>query len=637
MAELQRTLSYPVLLIITINSVMGTGIFFLPAVGAAVSGPASILSWLFMSLIAIAISLVFAELVGMYPKSGGVYEYTKQAFGHFLSFLFGWMTLVAANITIAMLAVGAVQYLNPAMPQALKVGASILFVFIFNFMAYRGMKTSAFMLVSFGLITLGTLLALTLPGLRHFSLDHLTPFFPTPPSTIFLTVFLIAETFFGWETATFLAEETRDPERTMPKAMWVATLIIAGLSITFVTISIGAYGWQALGASATPLSDLSARYFGEQAVPIISLLVYLSIIGSVAGWIVSSPRLIMSLAQDRLFVHQLAAVHPKYNTPYRAILFQTIITSALIIVGSASYRTLLELLIPLVLLMYSGVIMSFIVLRLKKPDEHRPFRAPGGVWLGLALLLILAALTTTWAVLSPDALHLLTLIASFIIIGIPLFLMLTAYYNPEALIRITSFFAFLSLWFEDLLLPRRVRRHILERFTDLERKHVLDFGAGVGTLTLQLAMRVGPEGKVTATDLSKKNIDILNKRLRKHGFTHVRTIHDPHQVNRLHPSVTDVDVIISVGTLSYLQDLRKVLHDISKVLPHRGGICFVEYVDFFRILPNPKWADNTKELEQIFREEGFLVHIEKLHGLFWNYLIIHGEKRLKSESHVPYV
>ncbi|RME32023.1 amino acid permease [Candidatus Woesearchaeota archaeon] len=637
MAELQRTLSYPVLLIITINSVMGTGIFFLPAVGAAVSGPASIIAWVIMSIIALAISLVFAELVGMYPKSGGIYEYTKQAFGHFWSFLFGWMTLVAANITIAMLIVGAVQYLNPLMPPTFKIGASILFVLIFNYIAYRGMQTSAFMLVSFGLITLGTLLALTIPGIRTFSLSHLTPFFTSPPSMIFLTVFLIAETFFGWETATFLAEETKDPERTMPRAMWVATLIIAVLSILFVTVSLANYGWQALGASATPLADLSSLYFGPESVPLISLLVYLSIIGSVAGWIVSSPRLIMSLAKDRLFIHQLAAIHPRHKTPHRAIIFQTIVTSILIILGSARYRTLLELLIPLVLILYGGVVVSFLILRFRKPDEQRPFRAPLGTLLGLSIVAALMALLVGWVLLSPEAIHLLRLIVSFVFLGIPVFLMLTAYYDPEAIIRFNSLFAYLSLWLENLFLPKRIRRRILERFEDLEQKHVLDYGAGVGTLTLQLAQRVGPNGRVTATDISAKNIRILNKRLKKRGITHVFTIHDPHQVNRVHPQVSEVDVVFSVGMLSYVQDLKKVLRELARILPHKGRICFVEYVDFFRVLPNPKWIDDPKQLENIFREEGFLVQVEKVRGLFWNYLLIHGEKRLGTESRVPYI
>jgi len=90
-----------ILLLIVINSIMGTGIYFLPAIGAKYAGPMSIISWVIMSLIAVYISMCFAELVSMFPKAGGVYEYSKQAYGRFTSFLVGWITFIAANVTIA--------------------------------------------------------------------------------------------------------------------------------------------------------------------------------------------------------------------------------------------------------------------------------------------------------------------------------------------------------------------------------------------------------------------------------------------------------------------------------------------------------------------------------------------------------
>lgn len=636
MAELQRTLSYPVLLIITINSIMGTGIFFLPAVGARISGTASIFAWLIMSLIALGISLIFAELVGMHPKSGGIYEYTKQAFGTFWSFIFGWITLIAANITIAMLIVGAVRYVNPGLPNTINLAVSIVFVLIFNFMAYRGMRTSAVMLSAFGFITLITLLTLTVPGLLRFEWQALLPF-TAGNAAILFTVFLIAETFFGWETATFLAEETKDPERVMPRALWFGTLIIAIISLLFVLVSLAATDVARFAQTEAPLSYLSGIYFGEAAMPVISLLVYLSIIGSVAGWIVSSPRLIMSLAKDRLFIHQLAAVHPTYNTPHAAILFQTTVTSLLIIIGSGSYDRLLELLIPLVLFMYGGVIVSFIILRWRQAHVARPFRVHGGIAIAVALIAVILSLFVGWIHESPDAYGILRLCGSFILMGVPLFLLLTVYYDPQAIIRFNSVFARVSLWFENFLLPQRVRDEILSLFRDLDRKHILDYGAGVGTMTLLLAERVGVHGKVTATDISERNIMILKRRLERRGIAHVRTIHDPHQINRVDPRVREVDAVFSVGMLSYIQDLQKVLREFSRIMPHRGKICFVEYTDFFRVLPNPKWIDDRRQLQEEFRRQGFLVKTTRIRGLFWNYLFIYGEKRVGREADVPFI
>jgi len=378
LAQLKKVLSYPAILLITINSIMGTGIFFLPAVGAGAAGPASLLSWIILSIISIYIAMCFGELASMFPKSGGIYEYCKQAYGRFFSFIIGWMTVVAGNVTIAMLVVGAVQYLLPLGAIWMKIAISLLFIFAFNYIAFKGMKTSAVMLVVFAFITLAAILGLTIPGLFKFNVGNFKPFFIFPASSLVLAIFLIAETFFGWETATFLAEETKDGQRVMPKALIWGTVIIAIICILFVVTSLGVMPWNIFGSSATPLTDLGILHYGGLGGDIFTILVYLAIIGSVAGWVVSAPRLLLAMAKDKLFLDHFAKIHKKNLTPHRAILFQTILTTILVIVGAGSYTTMLHLLVPIVLVAYSFVLVSVVVLRYKKPDQKRFYTAPFG-------------------------------------------------------------------------------------------------------------------------------------------------------------------------------------------------------------------------------------------------------------------
>ena len=132
--ENKGKLGFFTIFLITINSIVGTGIFFLPAIGAREAGLFAIISWIIMGAIAIYYSMIFAELIGLFPKEGGVYEYAKMAFGPFWSFVLGWMTLIAANVTIAMLIVGAVKYIGPFLPDAMLIAVSIAFVFLFNYM-----------------------------------------------------------------------------------------------------------------------------------------------------------------------------------------------------------------------------------------------------------------------------------------------------------------------------------------------------------------------------------------------------------------------------------------------------------------------------------------------------------------------
>lgn len=626
MVELEKTLSFRTILLITINSIMGTGIFFLPAIGAAYAGNASIISWLIISVLSMGVSLIFAELVGMYPKAGGVYEYTKQAFGPFISFLVGWMTMIAGNVTIAMLVVGAVQYLGPMLPELLKIGISIIFILAFNFMAYRGMQTSAVMLVSFGIVTLITILGLTIPGTWNGSIDNLIPFVTHPAPVIFLAIFFIAETFFGWETATFLAEETKNPRKVMPRALWLGTLIIAIIVLAFVITSLMTIPYAEFGESLTPLADLALVHYGDAAGPIFSLLVYLSIIGSVAGWIVSAPRLLMSLAQDKLFIPQLADIHPVHKSPHKSIMFQTVLTSILVVIGAGSYETLLHLLLPVVLILYSMVILSFIVMRYTKKEEERPFKVIAGVPLAITLMIFMAVLIGGWIYLDATAIKTLELVGGFLLLGVPFFFLLTFYYNPDAIRTFTESFARLNLWLERIVLPKRIRKEILLTLPQLTGKKILDYGAGVGTMTHVLVKHTGEEGHVIATDMSRKNLHILERRLKKKQHLNFTAIHDPRQINRVHPDVPFVDIVVSVGMISYIQDLKNVLVELNRLLPDGGTVCFVEFIDYFWFLPNAGWLKDEQQLLEIFQQAGFRVELVKVKGLFWKYLMVYGQK-----------
>lgn len=677
MAQLEKTLSSKVLLLITLNSIIGSGMFFLPAIGARVAGPASIISWIIISLISIYSAACFGELVGMYPKSGGVYEYTKQAFGTFPSFLMGWIAWLIGNITTAMLIVGAITYLLPIATGTtllFKIGASIFWVLVLNYMTYRGLKTSAVMLVSFAVVTLTILLFLIIPAwidvpslmaghlATSLSLTNIIPFFThhgLVPNilALALTIFLISETFFGVESVCFLAGETKEPEKVLPRVLVKAMLIISVLAVLLVMTSLlvipaGVFG----GVDPLPVAaqehfgtTLQAPYaylawilFGNIGRLIFTLGAYLVIIGAAAGWVVTGPRLILSLAEDRMFPHQLAVIHDRYRTPHKAILFQTVASILFVLVallsGSSGYERLLEMLVPLVLFMMAVIVLIVPILRKRQPKTLRPYNVLFPKVGPILLSFFYLALIAMWMIESGGhAWEILRLSLSFVAMGIPIYLLLMIYYNPEAIIRFTEIFAYFSLWLENILLPKRIRREIIMIFKELEEKRVLDYGAGVGTLTMHLAEKVGPRGKVYATDISAKNLRILDRRLKKRGFTHVATIHDPHQVNRLHPEIKEVDIIFSVGMLSYIQDLQKVLKDIHRILPESGKVCFVEYVDYFRVLPNPKWLDDPITLKELFQEAGFSVQVVKNRGLFWNYLFIYGEKSSHAKEKLPYI
>ncbi|MBN1157501.1 amino acid permease [Candidatus Woesearchaeota archaeon] len=641
MAELKRVLNYPTLLLIAINSIMGTGIYFLVGAGAKHAGPASLISWVIMSIIALYVASCFGELSGMFPKAGGVYEYAKQTYGRFPSFLVGWLAFMSGNITIAMLIVGGIQYLLPFNAPFMKIGICIMFLLLFNFMAFRGMKTSAIMLISFAVITIGTLFFVVLWGLPKVIISNFVPFFPLGKSTIFITIFFIMETFFGWESAVNLAEETTNPEKVIPKALVIGTAIIAVLSILLAVVSIGTQGYAVAAASSAPISTLGEFYFGQTGGDVFTLLIYVAIVGAVAGWVVSAPRLILALANDKLFLSQFAKIHPKYNTPYKAIIFQATVSILLVIIGSGSYSALLALLIPMALIMYALVLLSVVIQRFKNPTLPRPFKAPFGKIGPLFVVGIFAGLLAIWLRIEHGAINVLNLGLSLVTLGIPLYFLIGIYYDPKMIASANDITSRLMLLTESINFPKKVRKKILDVIGDIRGKTIVEYGCNVGTLTKILANEAGPEGKVYALDISKNDLRITRKRIdrlvwesTKLKHARVLILHDVNQIHRVPREIGYADVVVSVGMLSYLQDVERILTGFNKILPNDGRICFVEYSDFFKIIPNVEWLDDNRGIERIFREHGFSVQVHREKGLFWNYIYVYG---MKSEKDVAFV
>ena len=120
----------------------------------------------------------------------------------------------------------------------------------------------------------------------------------------------------------------------------------------------------------------------------------------------------------------------------------------------------------------------------------------------------------------------------------------------------------------------------------------------------------------------------------KKGHTHVVIIHDEHQINRVHPDVPHVDAIVSIGMMGYLQDVKKVLREMWEIVPYGGKIVFVDYADFFKVIPNVAWLNKDQVIEKVFRDVGFSVFVKRRKGMFWNYVYVYGVKFI---GDIPYV
>ncbi len=635
MAELKRVLGFWTILSLSVSSIMGTGLFFGIGIGSGYSGNASLLAWVIISIITLYISMYFAELASMYPKAGGVYEFSRHAYNRFLSFLMGWTAWIVGNLTTALLIVAAIDYLIPDTSKIwLKIGISILFILLLNMIAYFGVELGASLLVIFAAVSIGVLVAFIFPGFFYIQTSNYSPFFAFGFSSIFITMFFIVEVFFGWESATYLAEETKEPEKIIPRAIILGTLIVGILGILSAFVSLGVINWKILAQSSAPLSVVSETVLGSLGMNLINLGIFITLIGSAASSIITMPRLILALARDKLFIAQFSGIHEKFKTPYKAIIFQTIVSLLIFAMVFGRYSSLLKLLLPLGLVMYFFIILSVLILRYKEPSIKRRFKVPFVKIGSILLMAFIIGVIISWAFYDTSAVNTLKLGFSFILMGVPVYLLLKVYYDPDATIKVNDSLAYLTFWSENIILPQRIREEILSLLGDIKGKNILEFGCSVGTLTVALAEGVKPNGRVYATDLSKNDLIITKKRLIRKGHSNVFIIHDEHQINRVHPIIPHVDSIVSIGMMGYIQDMKKVLREMRDLLPYGGKVVFMEYADFFKFIPNVAWLSNNKVIEKVFRDAGFSVFVTRKKGLLWNYIYVYG---IKFHEDIPYV
>ena len=160
---------------------------------------------------------------------------------------------------------------------------------------------------------------------------------------------------------------------------------------------------------------------------------------------------------------------------------------------------------------------------------------------------------------------------------------------------------------------------------DLSGKKVLEFGCSVGTITRKLAQKVLPGGKVFAFDIIERNITVAASHMKK--YKHVSFYHHGN-LNHFNTTVKlpKIDALISTGTLSYLQKPQAVLKHLGKKVKKGGRVVFLDYDQFFFLIPNVPWISDEIKVTRIFKQAGFSIKVTKRRGLLWRYIFIHGEK-----------
>jgi basic amino acid/polyamine antiporter, APA family len=412
---LKRQLGLLSAVALVISGVIGLGIFVYPAAMAkSVGSPLWLLVvWLVMGLAALCGALCYGELATRFPEAGGGYVYLREAYGAHIAFLYGWMLLLVLDPGLtATLAVGLASYSSyivPLSPLAMKM-LGIGTILVLAGVNILGLRLGARVMLLLTLFKVGLLLFIVCYGFGSGlgSLSNFTPFVAQRPGSAPLFAALAGASvagffsFAGWWDLTKLAGEVRSPAKNLPRA-----LILGLLIITIVYILTNAAFLYLVPLENFPADETSARtfaaqigiaLFGRTGGQIFSSIVVISALGSLAAYIMAAPRVYYAMARDGLFIKQIAAVHPRFGTPARAIALQALLASVLVAVGT--FDAIIAYFFFVTVVFIALTVAAIFFLRRRREDA-KTYRTPGYPLTPLFFLLIVAALLFMLAMNNP--------------------------------------------------------------------------------------------------------------------------------------------------------------------------------------------------------------------------------------------
>jgi basic amino acid/polyamine antiporter, APA family len=365
---------------ISVNGVVGAGIFVMPATVAALLGPASPLAYLLAGAAAILIALSFAEAGSFYDRTGGPYIYAREAFGDFVGFEVGWMFLFArlagsaavANAFAAYCAFFRPEFGTP-IGRAIVISVAIAAIGALN---YAGVQYGAIIV---NILTIGKLLPLfVFCGVGLFMIDwhavlpRAAPAFGPLREASLVLLFALG----GFEFASVPSEEAIDSRRHVPFAL------VAGLAfgtLVYILVQVVCLGTlPGLAHDATPVSSAAARFLGSAGAALMAVGAILSTTGTNSTILLIGPRMLYALAQGGQVPAVFGRVHARFRTPYVAVVLFT--ASALVLALSGTFAVLAAL-NAIARLLYSITTCAAVpVLRRRVPPAERTFTLPLG-WL----------------------------------------------------------------------------------------------------------------------------------------------------------------------------------------------------------------------------------------------------------------
>ena len=368
---------------LVVGIIIGASIFVQPSVitGTVPTVGGVYAVWIASGILTLFGALIAAELASAYPHAGGVYVFLREAFSPAIAFLWGWAMFWTMHTgIIAVIAMVFARYFAFFIPvgDAGMRALAVVAVVALTAINYVGVRQGSLVQTTLTIVKVGAVLAIIAIA---FALGPTIPLHApaagaaAPPSAGLFTFsqFLLAVVaglfaFGGWHMVTYAAEETRDPERTIPRALVVGVLIVTGCYIALNAAYFHVLTPDKIASSNRVAADAADAVLGRGGAAMMSAVVALSTFGALNGVILSGPRAYLAMARDRLLFGWAAAIHPRFRTPHRAIMLQGV--WAVVLVSTGTYRALFTRVVYTEWIFFA--LMAVGLMRLRKRSSYTP-------------------------------------------------------------------------------------------------------------------------------------------------------------------------------------------------------------------------------------------------------------------------
>ncbi|MGE5484083.1 MAG: amino acid permease [Ignavibacteriales bacterium] len=319
--RLRRSITWLQGAALTTGSILGSGILVLPATAAVLAGPASLVSWVSMGLFAFPMALTLAALASRYPEAGGIAAYARRAFGPAAGTIAGWLFVGTVPVGGPVAALIGANYAGVLLSLSpLQVNLLAFFMLVLTlFFNYRGIELSGSVQVVVVSVIAVLLAASVFAAAAHVQAGAFTPFAPYGWRPVGVALTFLFWAFIGCEMTLHLAEEFKNPQRDIRISLVLSLVVIdvLYLAVAFVTIGTGAYQGPS-GAAA--LARMVGESWGRWAEVVTAVLGFAVCYGTVHTYVAGFSRLVYAQARQGDFPAFFARLHPRFQTPYGAML-----------------------------------------------------------------------------------------------------------------------------------------------------------------------------------------------------------------------------------------------------------------------------------------------------------------------------